>query len=121
MSAGQTAVPSSAVHTCVVVIASVALYREGISSALVARGGFEILSSAATADEIRDAITARKPDVVVIDAAAPRSLDSVRYFRVEAPFCKIVAFGIEDCDSEILACAEAGIDGYVLRDGSMDD
>jgi DNA-binding NarL/FixJ family response regulator len=123
MAARHTAAPSlpSGGEIGVLVIASVALYREGIVGALAARGRFDILGSAGTTDEIRDTITVRRPDVVVIDAAAPRSFDIVRYLRVEAPSIKIVAFGIDDCDSDILACAEAGIHGYVLRDGSMDD
>src|SRR5438128_1552515 len=105
----------------VLVIASVRLYRDGICGSLAARAGFDVLGSAAAAADARPLIASRKPDVIVIDAAAHRSFEIVQRLRIEVPSAKIVAFGIEDCESDILACAEAGVNGYLLRDGSMDD
>jgi len=105
----------------VLVIASVRLYREGISGSLVARGGVEVLGCAATADDARTLMAARQPDVIIIDTAAHRSFDMVQRLRAQAPTVRIVVFGVEDSESDILACAEAGVNGYVLRDGSIDD
>jgi DNA-binding NarL/FixJ family response regulator len=105
----------------VLVVASVALYREGIASSLAARGGFDILGSVASFAEARLVIATRPPDAMVIDAGAQRSFDFIQRLRIEAPSARIIAFGIEDCETDILACAEAGVSGYLLREGSMDD
>jgi two-component system nitrate/nitrite response regulator NarL len=116
-----TSIPISNTLVTVLVIASVRLYREGISGSLVARGGVEILGSAATGDEARSLMASRQPDVIVIDAAAHRSFDIVQRLRAQAPSVSIVVFGVEDAESDILACAEAGVNGYVLCDASIDD
>ncbi len=105
----------------VLVVASVALYREGIVNSLAARAGFDVIGSAATVAEARHLIASRPPDIMVIDAAAQRSFELIQRLRIEAPSARVVAFGIEDSESDILSCAEAGVSGYLLRDGSMDD
>lgn len=107
--------------TRVLVFAGVALYREGIASSLAARGGFDVVGSVASFDDARLVIATHPPDVMVVDAATPRSFDLIQRLRAAAPSARIVAFGIEDCETDILACAEAGVSGYLLRDGSMDD
>lgn len=124
----MAATQSSATPTCtlnsavtVFVIAGVRLYREGISVSLAARGAVEVLGSAATADEARALVASRRPDVIVIDTATHRSFDIVQRLRAEAPSVRIVVFGVEDSESDILACAEAGVNGYVLRDASIED
>jgi DNA-binding NarL/FixJ family response regulator len=53
--------------------------------------------------------------------ATDRSLDLVCDLKKVGPSVKVIAFAVEDQDSEIIACAEAGVDGYVTPEGSMDD
>jgi len=38
-----------------------------------------------------------------------------------SPVSKVFALGTPEDEAEVLACAEAGIAGYVTRDGSVDD
>jgi DNA-binding NarL/FixJ family response regulator len=104
----------------VLVVANVVLYREGVCGSLSARG-FEVLGAPVTVPAAGSFIGGRRPDVIVIDAAAPRSFEAVQRLHVELPSAKIVVFGIEDCETDILACAEAGVNGYLLRDGTMDE
>src|SRR4051794_4080209 len=87
----------------VLVVASVALYREGIVNSLAARKGLDVIGSATTLAEVRHLICTRRPDILVIDAAAPRSFELIQRLRLEAPSARVVAFGIEDCETDILA------------------
>src|SRR5262249_28164381 len=66
-------------------------------------------------------IQASRPDVVVLDMATRRSFDIVRAIRLQAPEIQIVAFGVEELESEIVACAKAGIAGYVPCEASLDE
>lgn len=80
-------------------------------------------SVAAAADE-QSAITLiheLRPDVVIVDMATRESLGVVRAIRHVEPSTKIVGFGVEEVEGEILACAEAGLAGYVPCDASLDD
>lgn len=105
----------------VLVIAGVRLYREGMAFNLENRDGLTVAGSAATRVEALQLITALQPAVVVLDMAADQSLDLVRAIKEVDPRVKIIAFAVEEHEPEIIACAEAGVDGYVSCEGSMDD
>jgi two-component system, NarL family, nitrate/nitrite response regulator NarL len=104
----------------VLVIAGVRLYREGMARNLDDREALTVVGSAATRAEALPLVTALQPAVVVLDMATDRSLDLVRAIKEADPRVKIVAFAVEEDEPEIIACAEAGVDGYVSCDGSMD-
>ena len=105
----------------VLVVASVRLYREGMAFNLENRDGVSVVGSAASRVEALGVATAMNPDVVVLDMATDQSLDLVRNLKEVVPRMKIIAFAVEEHDPEIVACAEAGVDGYVTPEGSMDD
>jgi len=105
----------------VLVVASVRLYREGMSFSLETRDGLTVVGSSSSCVEAITAVTALCPAVIVVDMATDRSLDLVRNLKKIACSAKIIAFAVEDHDSAIIACAEAGVDGYVTPEGSMDD
>ena len=105
----------------VLVVASVRLYREGMASNLEGRDGLSVVGSSASRVEALRLMTATNPAVVVLDMATNQSLDLVRAIKEVDPQVKIIAFAVEEQDPEIIACAEAGVDGYVACEGSMDD
>jgi two-component system nitrate/nitrite response regulator NarL len=105
----------------VLVVASVRLYREGMSFSLETRDSLKVVGCSATCEEAMCAVTALNPEVAVVDMATDRSLDLVCNLKKVVPSVKVIAFAVEDHDSEIIACAEAGVDGYVTPEGSMDD
>jgi two-component system, NarL family, nitrate/nitrite response regulator NarL len=61
------------------------------------------------------------PDVVLLDVAMPESLETVRALAAAPTPVKTVVFAVSDSDADLLACAEAGVAGYVPRDGSLQD
>jgi two-component system, NarL family, nitrate/nitrite response regulator NarL len=106
--------------TRVAVIVTVRLFREAIVSDL-ARHGMVVVGSAAGRVEALDLIATLKPTVVVLDVATECGFELVRAIKDATAGVKVVAVAVEDHEPEIIACAEAGVDGYVHCDGSIED
>lgn len=103
------------------ILSEVRIYREGIASSLERCRQFAVVgTSASTADTIAR-LTSLRPDVIVLDVSAGHSAEIVRALQDELAPVKIVAFGVEESEEEILAYAEAGVAAYVSRDASMTD
>ena len=47
--------------------------------------------------------------------------DTVRVIGEATPEAKVVALAVSDTEEDVIACAEAGACGYVLRDETLDD
>jgi len=103
----------------VLVVSDVLLYREGVARGLDQAGPHRVMG---TADEAMalSAIGRQDIDVVLLDASEPAALDTARAIRVRCPRLHVVGFGIGSDDAS-LACAEAGLKGFVGRDGSILD
>jgi len=107
--------------TRTLVLSDVRLYREGLAFALSARG--EAVEIAGTADSLRRAedVLATGCDVVLLDVGMPDALDIARALSLHDPPPKVVAVAVSDEAADVVACAQAGVDGYVPRDGSVQD
>ncbi len=66
-------------------------------------------------------IAAARPDVVLLDVGTPDGLDALLAFRQALPDLKIVAIAVADVEQEVVVCAEAGVSGFVSRNGSIQD
>jgi two-component system nitrate/nitrite response regulator NarL len=66
-------------------------------------------------------IAAARPDVVLLDVGTPGGLEALRALRQALPDLKIVAIAVSDIEQEVVACSEAGVSGFVSRDGSIQD
>src|SRR4029077_9220803 len=60
-------------------------------------------------------------DIVFVDVSMPDGLRLVHELRMEAPGAAVVAIAVAETDGEIVACAEAGVAGFVTRDQSLDE
>jgi two-component system, NarL family, nitrate/nitrite response regulator NarL len=102
------------------VAAAVRLYRDGLAQSLSAA----MLVVAVTADApttLREAARL-SPDVLLLDASMPGALPLVNALAEACPGTRVVAFAVDDArEAEILACAEAGVAGWVGRDASAED
>lgn len=104
------------VKTCVV--SDVRIYRDGIVGALIGAAGVEIRAVASFTPAAASDIVSEQTDVVVVDMGARCAIDFIRSVRQLHPQTRIVAFGVDESEGEILACAEAGVAAYVCRDAS---
>ena len=105
----------------VVVAAEVCLYREGLALSLERRGAAEVAALASSPGETVERVMACRPDVVLLDMAMCGAAGVVRRVREAVPPVQVVALAIAETEEVVVACAEAGVAGYVPRDASMDD
>ena len=117
---GRTAADSvSNAHA--LIVSDVRLYREGLALVLERRGDVHVAGTAETFDAARALLETSAPIVVLLDAGMPHALDFARQLLRVEPSARIVAVALADEGADVVACAEAGLSGYVLRDGSIDD
>jgi len=103
----------------VYLVAATRLYRDGLRDALSSR--FDVVGAAAFPFTALPEIVTLQPDVVLLDSDAPDSADAVAAVVSAAPNARLVALAMPEVETRLVALAEAGISGYVSRDGSIDD
>jgi DNA-binding NarL/FixJ family response regulator len=104
----------------VYVVSDVRLYRDGLVAGLARQSELDVLG-AGWSGEVLDRIVPLRPQVLLLDLAARDSLAIPRRAQQVLPGLLVVAFAVAEREENILACAEAGISGYVAQDGSMED
>jgi two-component system, NarL family, nitrate/nitrite response regulator NarL len=108
-------------QTRIIVVSDARLYREGVAFSLASIDRVAVVGTADTVASALTCIEESSPDVALIDIAVPGALtlpDAVA--AVHAPV-KIVAFSVAETEDAICTCAEAGIAGFVSRNGSKED
>jgi two-component system, NarL family, nitrate/nitrite response regulator NarL len=103
------------------IVSGVRLYREGLTATLARQLGLPVSWAVAGVEDAVARVAQGVARVVVVDVATRDSLAIVRAMRRIAPDVPIIAFAAHDMDGEILACAEAGVAGFVPCDASIDD
>jgi two-component system, NarL family, nitrate/nitrite response regulator NarL len=104
----------------VYLVSDVRLYRDGLISSLVRQRQLDVLGAGGSRDFL-DRIAALRPEVLLLDLGASQSLTIPRRAQEVLPALRVVAFAVAEMDENVLACAEAGISGYVAQDGSVED
>ncbi len=107
--------------TRVLVVADIRLYREGLAQILGREAELSVVGSAAGLEDAVRGVRDLRPEVVLIDQAMPESLAAIRAIRVLAPNVRVVALAVPDTDQHLIACAEAGVVGYVTRAAGVAD
>lgn len=105
----------------ILIISDVRLYREGLALSLSRRGMIAYLGTGGNVSAAIAQVEDLDPDILVLDVAMPGSLGLAKSVRTAAPAVRVIAFAVSEIDHEVLACAEAGIAGYVPRDASETD
>jgi|EndMetStandDraft_5_1072996.scaffolds.fasta_scaffold04236_4 two-component system, NarL family, nitrate/nitrite response regulator NarL len=105
--------------TRVLIVASIRLYREGLAQLLTSNADFTVVGTDSTGREAMERVDETTPDVALVDMDIPDLGDISAAFATRSPPIPLVAVGIAESDSEVLACAEMGIAGYVTRESSI--
>jgi two-component system, NarL family, nitrate/nitrite response regulator NarL len=95
------------------------VHREGLALQLRGRPNIAIAGSGDLAEAQR-ASRSGWVDVVLLDKIQ-LDLAAVASLRAARRRLRIIAIGIREVDSEVLACAAAGIDGYVRMEATIGD
>jgi DNA-binding NarL/FixJ family response regulator len=107
--------------TGVCIVADVRLYREGLAGSLSTYPRLLIAGTCANRAAAREQIPRLRPDVVLLDVATRESLELIRDLRAEAPWCKVLAFAVDEVAGDVIECAEAGAAGFVTAEASIED
>lgn len=105
----------------VFLLSDVRLYRDGLRLGLAHQQSMDVLGEGDFSDAALTRVVAVRPDVVILDIGSGTSFDFAKSIGAALPGTKIVAFAVNEVDDLVLACAEAGIAGYVSPEGSEQD
>src|SRR3954453_21975102 len=100
------------------VLSPVRIYREALSHVLAEEPGIRVVGSTPSLEELGPRLGPALADVVLLDVSMNRPVVALRRLTLQDGLA-VVTFGVLGLESEIIACAEAGIAGYVIRDGSV--
>jgi two-component system nitrate/nitrite response regulator NarL len=107
--------------TRVFIAARIRLYREGLAEILGRRGQIDVVGMAGNGVEALERVRELEPDVVLVDPAMPDGMGFIRDLVAPAPGVSVIAIGSPETEAELIACAEAGVAGFVSREDSLDD
>lgn len=103
----------------VFILCDIRLYREGLAWSLSQHSDVDVVG--AGGPEAIEAITSIPPSAVLLDIVMPAAFDLAKEINRQVPAVKIIAFALNETDHDVIACARAGIVGYVTRNGSVED
>jgi DNA-binding NarL/FixJ family response regulator len=103
------------------IVSDVRLYRDGLTIALSSRKDLLVGGTAGTLESLLPLIDGGSDNVVLLDTGMPQALEIARGIIEAAPRTKIIAIAVAEDAADVIACAEAGMGGYVSREGSVDD
>ena len=105
----------------VLVAGDIRLYRDGVAQHLSRQPGMAVAACASSRAELMDLIETTRPDVVLLDMAMPDSLLTLRTIAALSDAPRVVALTVPEAEPAVIACAEAGMAGYVTRHASLDE
>src|SRR5437879_7160405 len=100
----------------VFVVGEVRVFCEGLAHLLSAQPRVKVVGTAAPTRESMQQIATAGPDVVLVDSVTARRGDTVRLISATSSKSHVIAFAVREEEAEVLACAEAGVAGYVACD-----
>ena len=107
--------------TRVLIVVGVRLYREGLVQLLGARDGLIVVGAESDGRGAALRLEQTTPDVALVEMGLP-DLDALTQAQAgRSRAIPLVAIGIADSDTDVIACAERGFAAYVTRDGCVDE
>lgn len=105
----------------IAVLAAVRLYREGMGQSLAAEARFDVVGTTSDLDGALALGARAKLDVFLVDMGMADGLRIIETLAAELPSVGVVAFALDEVEDDVLACAEAGIVGYVPREAALSE
>jgi DNA-binding NarL/FixJ family response regulator len=102
------------------IVDEVRVHRDALRAVLAQRPEVGEVRAAWDWSTTAGALQAPAPDVVLVDVRVTGCRELLLAIRTNAPSTRIVVLGVPESDDEVVACAEAGVHGYVLRCDPLD-
>ena len=103
-----------------VIVTPIRLYRDGLALALSRDHDFDVVGTAGEVDDPAFLLAAL-PDLLLLDVAAPSWLEVAAAVATGDAPPPVVGLAVPETEEAVIACAEAGIAGYVPREASIDE
>ena len=99
-----------------------ALLLEGLETMLGDQEDFIVVGTAPNGSKAVEQIKDLLPEVALIDIGMPDKdgLEVTQILHQDFPQIKVIILGLVDLTDEIMACIEAGANGYVLKESSFE-
>ena len=97
------------------------VHREALATVLAQGDRVRVVGTASHREEVLARLEADRPDIVLIDVTMFDAARTVADIKARTPGVQVVAITLGETEAEVVALAEAGVAGYVLADGSLDD
>src|SRR5262245_48017098 len=107
--------------TQVLLVSDQPMYRDGVARMLGDAPDITIAGTAAEAEQALELVCLLEPEVVLLDMGMPHAFEVARQIAQSTQRTRVVALAIREEDSEVIACAEVGVAGYVPRNGTARD
>lgn len=102
------------------VLSTVRLFGEGLAELLKNVATVEVATVQPGTDAIEQLSTVA-PGVILVHAVSREEVQLIRLAFHLAPQARLIAVGVPNIDDVIVACAQAGVAGYVLADATIDE
>lgn len=112
---------ATAAPIMILLVCRVRLYRDAIAAMLAAEADVILRACADPDDQVFTAYDAAVPDVVLLDTGTQGALDIARELTRLRPLARVLGFGVHEVPVHVVACAEAGLAGYVPNTASIAD
>jgi two-component system, NarL family, nitrate/nitrite response regulator NarL len=103
------------------IVTRMRLLRDGLAEILDRSDRIAIVGTAHDADSGLGQVRSLRPDVALLDLTGEHSVCMVRAWLDELPGLNVVAVTRDDDEAALIACAEAGVAGYVTCESSLVD
>ena len=97
------------------------VHRDALATVLAQAEGLHVVGTASHREEVLARLDDDRPDIVLIDLTMGEAARTVADIKARAPAIKVVAIALGETEAEVVELAEAGVAGYVLADGSLED
>lgn len=112
---------SGADQIVLLIVSRVRLYCDALVTLLNRHHDICAVGAVHGADRAVAEVKAVSPDAVLLDMGSPGSLALATALVRARPGTRVLGFGVDEVPVQVVACAEAGLCGYVPANASIDE
>jgi DNA-binding NarL/FixJ family response regulator len=101
------------------ITSEICLFREGISVMLARESRVDVVGCGSGSEALAE-IGKLRPELALLDMTGDDCLALPRKLRGILPALRVVGVAVSGLGADVIACAEAGICGYVAQDGNVE-
>lgn len=109
--------------TSVLLVDDHILFRKGMAALLAQDGDFVVKGQFENGKDVLSCPASAIPDIVLMDIRMKgiAGLEVIDQIKRRLPHCKVVLLTTQKAEDYVRAALKAGIDGYVLKDASLEE